>query len=161
MEQTGQRPEDLRGMDRAAARDYIRGYLTTLKLTEKKREALEGELSKWRGRAALAQSRGEAALAAAAEREAARLEGEFSALAGEEAALRSQIEAMVRQLPGIAARERRIDQDLLEQELLILLGRSPGADLGAAQKIEADFERLDAEDALQALKAKMRKNGEA
>jgi capsule polysaccharide export protein KpsE/RkpR len=138
-------------MDGDAARDYIRNYITTLKLTEKKLETLDRDLAKWKGRLDLARSRGEAALAAAAEQEAARIEAERAALAAEAAALRSQIEAMVRQLPGIAARERSVDPDLLEQELLIALGRSPGDE--AALKAEAEFKRLDVEEALAALKA--------
>jgi hypothetical protein len=159
MEQTDLKPEDLRGMDRAAAGDYMLNYITTLKLTEKRLEDLDRELARWRGRADLARSRGEAALTAAAEQEAARIEADRAAAAGEAAALRSRIGAMGRQLPGIAARERSVDPDLLEQELLIALGRSPGEDPGAARKTEGEFERLNAEDALDALKAKMRREG--
>jgi phage shock protein A len=163
MEQTEQRPEDLRGMDRAAARDYMLNYLTTLKLTEKRLEGLDRELAAWRGRAELARSRGEAALAAAAEQEAARIEADRAVTGGEAAELRRQIAVMGRQLPGIAARERSIDPDLLEQELLIALGRNPGDEIPFGKEtpsgVEAEFERLNAEDALDALKAKMRQEG--
>jgi phage shock protein A len=135
-------------------------YISALKLTEKRLEGLDRDLAKWRDRVALARSRGEAALAATAEQEAARIEADRDTAAAESAALQRQIAAMGRQLPGIAARERSIDPDLLEQELLIALGRSPGdEETLSGGKTEAEFGRLSAEDALEALKAKMRQEG--
>ena len=61
---------------------------------------------------------------------------------------------MRRQLPGLAARERSVDPDLLEQELLMALGRS--SEEAAAEKAFQELEKEDsAEAALQVLKAKM------
>jgi hypothetical protein len=67
---------------------------------------------------------------------------------------------MRRRLPGVAARERRIDPDLLEQELLITLGRMPGegegpAGEGAALPGDDAFKDAEVGAALAALKAKM------
>jgi hypothetical protein len=71
--------------------------------------------------------------------------------------LKSQIETMRSQLPGLAARERSIDPDLLEQELLISRGYLPGDEVKAeTDRRVRDLEKnaaLDAE--LEALKTKM------
>jgi hypothetical protein len=65
------------------------------------------------------------------------------------------------QLPGLAARERSIDPDLLEQELLISAGHLPGD--GEKVKNERILRELqkdnDAETALAKLKAKMEQEG--
>ena len=71
--------------------------------------------------------------------------------------LRSGVERMRRQLPGLEARRRTIDPDLLEQELLIAAGRMPG-DEGAAETERrlAELEKSSGADAaLEELKAKM------
>ncbi len=157
-----QRPDDLRGMDTAAAKEYLVAHLATLKLTEKKLAELDAELAKWKGRVDLARSKGEEDLAAQAESEAARVDLDRQRIAAEAEELRSQIESMRHQLPGLAARERSVDPDLLEQELLIATGRMPGE--GDDQAAAADTERkfssiernLSADAALEALKAKMK-----
>jgi hypothetical protein len=78
-------------------------------------------------------------------------------LAAEAAGLRESIERMRRQLPGLAARQRSIDPDLLEQEMLIALGRNPGdeAAVGLERKMAGLEKTAGAADALAALKAKM------
>jgi phage shock protein A len=145
---------NLRGMGQAQAREYITAYLTTLKLTEKKHRELEEELAKWKSRIGLARSRGAEDLALGAEKEAACVESRRDALAQEIRELRSQIEVMRRQLPGLAARERSVDPDLLEQELLMAAGLTPGSEeeRQVARSLE-DLERSAAADAaLAALK---------
>jgi phage shock protein A len=153
------RPEDLNGMDVGTAKEYIFHHITTLKLTEKKIQDLEAELSQWNSRIELAKSKGAADLALEAAGEAEKIRAQQAILAGEMAELRAQIEEMRKQLPGLAARERNIDPDLLEQELLIALGRMPGEEKQAEtdrlfQQMEKDSA---AEAALEALKAKMGK----
>jgi phage shock protein A len=153
------RPEDLTGMDVGAAKEYIFHYITTLKLTEKKIQDLEAELSRWNSRIELAKSKGAADLAVEAVGEAEKIKAQQVILTGEAAELKAQIEEMRKQLPGLAARERNIDPDLLEQELLIALGRMPGEEKQAEtdrlfQQMEKDSA---AEAALEALKTKMGK----
>jgi phage shock protein A len=150
-----QRPDDIRGMNAADAKEYIFLHINTLKLTEKKRESLKAECEKWNARVALARSKGAEDLALEAEKEAVRLQAQLDALDTEINELKSQIESMRKQVPGLAARERSIDPDLLEQELLISLGRIPGDD-NAEPKTEAAFNELNADAALEALKAKMK-----
>jgi phage shock protein A len=150
-------------MDTGGAREYIFRYITTLKLTEKEREEAESALAKWKGRVGLARSRGDEALALAAEGEAEKAKARIDTLEREIGELQGQIEAMRRQLPGLAARERRIDPDLLEQELLIALGRLPGDEEKAGtDRAFKDLEQKNAaETALEALKTKLGRNGGA
>jgi phage shock protein A len=153
----GKNPADLTGMNAADAKEYILQFISTLKLTEKKIQGLDGELTRWNSRIELAKSRGAVDLARDAEGEAEKIRGQQAVLAGEAAELKAQIEKMRLQMPSLAARERSIDPDLLEQELLIAAGRLPGEEKQAEtdrlfSKLEKDS---SAEAALKALKAKM------
>jgi phage shock protein A len=148
-------PDSLKGMSAAEAKDYIFGFIATLKLTEKEIRSLGEEAAKWGSRIALAMSRGMDDLRLEAEREAERIKARLAVLMEEERSLKDSISAMRRQLPGLAARERSIDPDLLEQELLMALGRT-----GEEDATEKAFEKLEkeksADDALEALKAKLK-----
>ena len=117
-------PDRLAGMNAAAAREYILAAITTLKLTEKELRSLEEDAAKWKGRMELARSRGMEDLRKEAEAEAEKADTKISRLREEERSLKERITAMQRQLPGIAARERSIDPDLLEQELLMAIGKT-------------------------------------
>jgi phage shock protein A len=142
------------GMSAAAAKDYILALITTLKLTEKEIHSLEEGAAKWKDRVELACSQGKNDLAAEAEREAVKINEKLAGMREEERSLKNQIEAIRRRLPGLAARERSIDPDLLEQELLIALGRTEEE----AETVRA-FEKLEKENsadaALRALKEKL------
>ncbi len=152
-----QRPEDLFGMNPQDAKAYIAGHLASLKLTEKKRSELEADLAKWMGRIELARTKGEEDLALEAEKVVERLRTDLVKLQAEEVELRSQIDVMCRQLPGLQARQRSVDPDLLEQELLMAAGRMPGDEAAAAT--ERNLAKLEKEAqanaALEALKAKL------
>ena len=152
-----QRPEDLSGMNIQDAKAYIAAHLASLKLTEKKRTELEADLAKWTTRVDLARSKGAEDLAREAEGAAERIRAELVKIQAEEAELRSQIEAMRRQLPSLAARERSVDPDLLEQEHLMATGRLPGEE--AAAETDRNLAKLEkeskAEAELAALKAKL------
>ena len=153
-------PADISGMDAASAKEYILGFISTLKLTEKKIQDIDSELDKWKSRVKLAQSGGHTSLAQEAEKQVELLNGTRQQLTLETDELRSQIEEMRRQLPLLAARERSVDPDLLEQELLIAAGYLPGEE----EKARADrqFSEMEkaaaAEVALSELKAKMEKD---
>jgi phage shock protein A len=151
------KPEDLTGMSAAGARECIFHFISALRLAEKKQEELARELEKWKGRRELARSRGAVDLAAEAEKASARIQAEAEASAAEILELNDQIETMRRQLPGLAARERSVDPDLLEQELLIAAGRSPGDEKQAAaiRELEDLEKETGAQAALEALKLKM------
>jgi chromosome segregation ATPase len=152
------KPDDLSGMDAAGAKEYILEYIAALKITEKTLGGLDQELAKWDARIKLAQSRGALDLAGEAEREAEKIKTRQADLNAERAELQVQIESMKRQLPGLAARERSVDPDLLEQELLMAAGRLPGEEYTAERTFKAMEKDLTAEAALEALKTKMREN---
>ncbi len=158
-------PDDLSGMKIEDVKEYIVRHLITFKLTGKKIDALNEELERWNLREELARSKGEADLAAQAGRKISRVLAERDALTAENDELKKQIDSMRRQLPGLTARERSIDPDLLEQELLIAAGYNPGDEKKAGlDRKFADLERdLSADAALEALKKKIQsedKNGE-
>jgi chromosome segregation ATPase len=148
-----QKIDDLRGMSPADAKEYIFRFITTLKLTEKNLAELEAEQEKWRNREELARDKGAADLAEEAHRETERIQAKTDSLSGEAVELRAQIATMRRQLPALAAGERSIDPDLLEQELNIVLGKDLTGDSPAG--LDRQFEDLNAGAALDALKAKM------
>ena len=148
-------------MNAAEAKEYIFHFISALKLAEKKQEELARELEKWNNRLELARSRGAADLVSEAEKAAARIQTEADTAAAEILELKNQIEVMRRQLPGLAARERSIDPDLLEQELLIAAGRNPGDEKQAevGQELEDLEKETNAGAALEALKVKMGRSG--
>ena len=146
---------NLAGMSAAAAKEYILGFITTLKLTEKEIQTLEAEAAKWKSRLDLARSSGAEDLLREAGKEAERINAKLADHREEARTLKGSIEAMRRQLPGLAARERSIDPDLLEQELLMALGRTE-----EEAETEKAFRRLEKDNAtdaaLEALKARMK-----
>lgn len=148
---------DISGMNPADAKNYIFNFISTLKLTEKKNLSLDEELLKWQSRIDLASSKGKPELAAEAEKEKNRLLEEKAALVSELELLKQQIEKMRRQLPLLASRERSIDPDLLEQELLIAAGNLPGDE--EKVRIEREFREMEkmqtVNAALDELKSKM------
>ena len=150
---------NLGGMDPASAKEYIYGFISTLKLTEKKIQEIDAELLKWNSRAELARAKGHPDLALEAEKEIERLKTKKQELDSETAELKLQIEQMRRQLPALAACARSIDPDLLEQELLMAAGYLPGEEEKA--KSNRTFSKMEkdaaADDALLQLKAKMGK----
>jgi len=137
------------------AKQYILALITTMKLTEKEIRALEEEAAKWKNRVELARSGGKDELLSEAEKEAERINQKLAGLREEEKEIEKEIEGIRRQLPGIAARERSIDPDLLEQELLMALGRTE-----EEEKTDREFRQLEKENAagaaLEALKSKMK-----
>jgi len=145
----------LDGIGATAAKEYILSLITTLKLTEKEINSLEEDVVKWKGRVGLARSTGKNDLAFEAGKEAERVEKKIAGLREEEKSLKNQIEEIRRQLPGLVARERSIDPDLLEQELLIALGQTE-----EEAETERAFKKLEkesnADSALDALKKRIK-----
>jgi phage shock protein A len=151
---------DINGMTAEAAKEYLFALICTLKLTEKQVQEIDEELRRWNARIELAKSRGLPDLASEAEQEAGRTKSGREQLAGEIAGLKSQIEEIRRGLPLLAARQRAVDPDLLEQELLMAAGYLPGEEEKARKsRLFSDMEKeAAAEAALAKLKADMEKN---
>jgi phage shock protein A len=152
----GREETDLTGMGAGDAKEYIVRYMAALKLAEKKLTEAEAEEAKWNGRAALARSKGIEDLAREAENQAGRAAAQREQLSAETSELRSQIEVMRKQVPGLAARERSIDPDLLEQNLLMAAGYNPGEEERAAneRRLKEMEQNASVDAELAALKAK-------
>jgi phage shock protein A len=148
-------PHDIKGM--GAVKGVLVQYITSLKVMEKQYAALGEDLAKWISRIDLARSQGAIDLAQEAEKEAERTTAKHTALGADIAVLKAQIETLRQQLPGLAARERTIDPDLLEQELLMAAGHLPGSEekTGAERALQTMEKDTAATVALEALKAKM------
>ena len=146
---------DLTGMSAAEAKDYLLNLITTIKLSEKELSSLMEETAKWKGRVELARSKGMDDILAEAEKEIERIAIRMISLGEEITSYKNGVETIRRQLPGLAARERSIDPDLLEQELLNALGQTE--EEAATEKAFKKLEKENAADsALEALKTKMK-----
>ena len=146
---------DLTGMNVTEAKEYILNFVATLKMTEKEISALEEEALKWKNRVDLARSKGTPDILAEAEREAEKVNVKLAGLIEEALSLKDGIAGMRRQLPTLAAKERSVDPDLLEQELLMALGQTE--EEAATEKAFRKLEKENAADsALEALKSKMK-----
>ncbi len=155
--------DNLSGMNITDAKEYIVHHLITFKMNQKKIDELNQEIEKWNSRVVLARSKNENDLANEAERKVNQLRAECESLTIENDDLKNVIGSMRRQLPGLASRERSIDPDLLEQELLIAAGYNPGDEekIGLSRKF-ADLEKdVSADAALEALKKKMKDDGDS
>jgi phage shock protein A len=144
-------------MTTAEAKEHILQHMATLGLTEKRLDELNGEVDKWTARWTLAQEKGLLDLAEAARKELEVRRAERDRIALETEDLRGQIGRMRRQLPVLGSRERSVDPDLLEQELLMATGALPGDE--DTVKVKRDLRDLEktqtAESDLAALKAKL------
>lgn len=148
--------DDIREMPVKEAREYILNFITTQKLNEKKLLALKTEQEKWINRVRLAQNSGAADLKDRAAAACQDIENQIQSLEAENTELKAQIKSMIGQLPGLAARERSIDPDALEQELLLAAGFMPGEALPEERKFAALEQEEAAESALLKLKQKTR-----
>lgn len=125
---------DLRGMSPEQAKAYIIAHITDLNLLKKRIEEMRADLDSWKSRAALASSRGIADLSAAAEAQAAKLAEALAPLLSEAEALKRDIETMKSQVPGLAARMRSVDPDLLLANLQMVTGESDDPERAGLEK---------------------------
>jgi hypothetical protein len=143
---------DLRGMAPEAAKEYILAHITDLKLLEQKVAEAEVEAKTWEDRAKLAQEKGLVELLGPAQARAAETRAKADALKAEALALKADIERMREQVPGLQARVRSVDPDVLLANLQMVTGEMehPGA-----AKVEEGVKAVQADDALAALKASL------
>ena len=144
---------DLSGLDPAAARDYVHGFLTTLRLTVKRRQQLEAERRTWEERVQRAVAAGDDRLRDAARDRLSRVQGDFGRVAAEEAELSAQVEVLQRQLRRIrSTAATTVDTEQLLAQLQEMVGEHDG--------LQADLDRLSAEQRaateLESLKRRMR-----
>lgn len=129
---------DLSGLDPAAAREYVHGFLTTYRLTVKRRQQLDGERRTWEARVARAAAAGDDRLRDAARAELSRVQSDFGRVAAEEAELSAQVDVLQRHLRQLrASAAPTVDTD----QLLAQLREQVGEDAG----LRAELDRLSAE----------------
>jgi phage shock protein A len=137
------------------AKEEFLAFVATLKLTQKEISALEIEAEKWKNRTQLAEKHGQEDLIKESFKEAERINFKLSVLKEEEHSLKSSIDELRKLIPALTARERIIDPDLLEQELLAALGQTE-----EEARAERAFRKLEKENAvdlaLEELKIKMK-----
>jgi phage shock protein A len=143
---------NLSGMGQDDAKRYILAHMTDLNLLKQKIKAVSADLDMWKSRVALAESKALPDLKASAEAQVSSIAANLAALGSEAQALERDIETMRSQLPGLAARERRIDPDRLEVELQMATGEF---DHPGQAAVEREVKATEADDALAKLKASL------
>ena len=147
---------DLSGLDPAAAREYVHGFATTLRLTVKRRRQLESERQTWEERVRLAAAAGDDRLRDAARDRLRRVQEDCGRVAAEEAELRAQVEVLQRQLLRIrATAATTVDAEQLLAQLQEMVGEH--------DTLKEDLDRLSAEQRaaaeLESLKRRMHPEG--
>ena len=147
---------DLSGLDPAAAREYVHGFVTTLRLTVKRRRQLESERQTWEDRVRRAAAAGDDRLRDAARDRLRRVQEDCGRVAAEEAELRPQVEVLQRQLLRIrATAATTVDTEQLLAQLQEMVGEH--------DTLKEDLDRLSAEQRaaaeLESLKRRMRPEG--
>ncbi len=129
---------DLSGLDPAAAREYVHRFMTTLRLTVKRRQQLETERRTWEQRVQRAVAAGDDRLRDAARDRLRRAQEDCGRIAAEEAELRAQVEVLQRQLRRIRATDpATVDAEQLLAQLQEMVGDH--------DTLKEDFDRLSAE----------------
>ena len=145
---------DLSGLDPAAARNYVLGYLTTLRVTRNRRRELEAAKRTWEGRIERAEAAAEPKLHAAATAELARVQSQLDRLLAEERELVTQVEVLGGQLRVVLTRANlTVDAEQLLAQLQALVGER--------DELAEDLEQIDSEQRaaaeLEALKRRLQK----
>ena len=129
---------DLSGLDPAAAREYVHRFVTTLRLTVKRRRQLETERHTWEERVRRAAAAGDDRLRDAARDRLRRAQEDCGRIAAEEAELRAQVEVLQRQLRRIRA---TVGTTVDAEQLLVQLQEM----VGEHDTLKEDLDRLSAE----------------
>ncbi len=139
---------DLTGLDPAAAREYVLGYITALRLTAKKRQRLEVSLKTWEERIKQATDAGNETLRTAARNEMQRIQDGLGRVASEEAELTAQVAVMKRHLKSMQhGPVVNADAEALLAQLQSLTGEPDTLKddldrLGAEQRADAELAAL-------------------
>jgi phage shock protein A len=139
---------DIDGLDPKQAAEYVLGFLTTLKQTEKALVAAEEDEALWTRRVGLARSTGDEALAAPAQVRLAEATAKRSQVAGELDDLRAKISVLKEKLTRLRmVGARLVDADLLLAQLQTAVG--------SIDELSHAMKKEEASAALDELKKKM------
>ena len=129
---------DLSGLDPAAAREYVHRFMTTLRLTVKRRQQLETDRRTWEQRVQRAVAAGDDRLRDAARDRLRRVQEDCGRIAAEETELQAQVEVLQRQLRRIRATDpATVDTEQLLAQLQEMVGDH--------DTLKEDLDRLSAE----------------
>ena len=144
---------DLSALDPAAAREYVHGFATSLRLTVKRRQQLETERQTWEERVRRAAAAGDDRLRDAARERLRRVQEDCGRVAAEEAELQAQVEVLQRQLRRIRA---TAGTTVDAEQLLVQIQEM----VGDPDTLQEDLDRLSAEQrAATELESLKRRNG--
>lgn len=147
--------EELSRLDYRSAMDLMYAYTTDVKRHEKDLESLRQEESVWEGRTRLAREKGLADLEAGANERATQIREKIQSIEASRSEFARDLARLKEALPGLKAKERSIDPDMLQAELSMMAGED--LDPGKA-KLEKELKVLETpsgNDALAELKRKM------
>ena len=133
---------DLEGLGPKEAAEYVLAFVTTLKQTEKDLARIDEEIGVWTKRVALAESRGEASLAAQAKTRLEEIQVKNTAREAELSELRMKVSILKDKLKRLRMMpSRSVDTDLLLAQLEMVAGKKD--ELSAALKEEEAKAKLE------------------
>jgi len=148
--------EELSRLDYDGAMNLLFAYTTDIKRADKEIEALQKEIALWTSRVSLAEGKGLTELVAGARAQLGQLEAKVADIHASRAEMERDAGRIKEALPGIKARERSIDPDLLQAELSMMTGEALDPEKA---KLDRELDALSKTDAsadpLAALKRKM------
>lgn len=148
--------EELSRLDYSGAMDLLFAYTTDIKRHDKDIEALKKDIALWTSRVSLAESKGMVELAAGARSQVTQLEGKLAEIEASRAELDRDARRIKESLPGIKAKERSIDPDMLQAELSMMTGEALDPEKAKLDReLDALSKAESAADPLEALKRKM------
>jgi chromosome segregation ATPase len=148
--------EELSRLDYDGAMNLLFAYTTDIKRHDKDIEALNKDIALWSSRVSLAEGRGLAELAAGARTQLAQLETKRGEIQASRAELERDASRIKEALPGIKAKERSVDPDMLQAELSMMTGELLDPEKARLDReLDALSKAGSAADPLEALKRKM------
>ncbi|RPJ05729.1 MAG: hypothetical protein EHM28_11495 [Spirochaetaceae bacterium] len=148
---SGRLDTDIGGMDASSAYEYVLAFVATMKETQAARAVQEKELSLWKERVKLANSKNETALAAKAAEKVAEIDGKITKLKAEESGLSTKVLVLKDELKRLKTKfQATVDVDQLQAEL--------DMNVGKPDTLAKSFKEQEADTELENLKKKMQGN---
>jgi phage shock protein A len=139
---------DLEGLGPKEATEYVLAFITTLKQTERDLARIEEETATWARRVSLAESRGEADLAAQAKARLGEVRAKKAEREAELADLRRKVATLKHSLARLRVMpSRSVDTDLLLAQLEMVVGKK--------DELSLKFKEEEAKAKLDELKKRM------
>ncbi len=135
---------DIEGLGPKEAADYVLAFITTLKQTSRELARVAEDIALWKRRVALAQERGETALAAQAQARCAELEEKQARLESERQDLVRKVAVLRDKLQKVRMMGTRlVDTDRLLAELQMLAGEKDSLSIALKEEeAKAELEKM-------------------